>query len=195
VSYGIANDMIACRDRIEYFTYGKHKYFGQDSKNFVNRPLQTSNPNLNALAWGMIATWEVGTIAGLILAAIARVPFLDSPKITARQLTPYMAIGATLIMLVAHIKSRSAQAFLQAAIRRGPTSEHSIIPSEPGKDPIHIVRHYPDLSDKYFGVPKESQAAWEACHVRNSIGYQGIVVGSLVLSVAIIAGRAGLIKL
>lgn len=163
VSYGIANDMIACRDCIEYFTI-EHRYFGQD---LAYRPLLTLNPNLNALAWGMIATWHVCAIAGVILAGIARVPFpILASKITARQLAPCMAIGAALIMLVAHVKSRSAQAAMI-------------------KNPTH----------KYFNVPIEFQAGWEACNIRNSIGYAGIAVGGAALIVAMIASRAGLIKL
>lgn len=77
VSYGIANDMFACRDCIEYFTVG-HRY---DGKELRNRPLKTLNPNLNAIAWGMIATWHVCAIAGSVLALISstysRISFKD----------------------------------------------------------------------------------------------------------------------
>lgn len=70
VSYGITNDMIACRDCIEYFTVG-HVY---DGLHLRRRPLLTLNPTLNALVWGMLATWHVSTIAGCALATVARVP-------------------------------------------------------------------------------------------------------------------------
>lgn len=50
-AYGIINDMIACRDCIEYFTVG-HFY---DGLSLTNRPIQSLNPNLNAIVWGMIA--------------------------------------------------------------------------------------------------------------------------------------------
>lgn len=158
VSYGIANDMIACRDCIEYFTVG-HEYWDP-------RLLFTKDPNLNALAWGMAATWDVCAIAGVILAGVARVPFSNfSSTITARQLAPYMAIGAALIMLVAHVLSRDAQ----AEMIKNPKSK--------------------------YRVPDKMQAGWEACKIRNSIGYIGLALGGPVLVVAMIAGRAGLIKL
>jgi hypothetical protein len=60
VGYGIANDMVACRDCIEYFTVG-HIY---DGTAFRNRALKTLDPNLNAIAWGAIATWHVCAIGG-----------------------------------------------------------------------------------------------------------------------------------
>ncbi|MBA3721892.1 MAG: hypothetical protein H0W88_05780 [Parachlamydiaceae bacterium] len=106
VSYGIANDMIACRDCIEYFTVG-HKYDGLELR---NRPLKTLNPNLNAIVWGMIATWHVCSIAGSFFALIARYPFRGlALKISAVQLAPYLAFGATLTVILAHVNARIAQ--------------------------------------------------------------------------------------
>lgn len=105
VGYGIANDMIGCRDCIEYFTLG-HFY---DELNLENRPLNTLNPTLNAFAWGMIASWRVSLIAGAALALIARLSFFGLPlKITAVQLAPYLFIGAALIIILAHVLSRWA---------------------------------------------------------------------------------------
>jgi len=49
MGYGIANDMVACRDCIEYFTVG-HRYDGIALR---NRPLLTLNPTLNAIAWDL----------------------------------------------------------------------------------------------------------------------------------------------
>jgi hypothetical protein len=163
VSYGIANDMIACRDCIEYFTVG-HLYDGQ---NLRFRPLNTLDPNLNAIAWGAIATWHVCAIAGAFFALIARVPFLGLPlKITAAQLAPYLAIGAALALLVSHVMARVAQVEMAA-------------------NPYY----------KYEGVPLGLQAGWEACNTRNAIGYSSIGIGGTILSVAMIAARAGLFVL
>lgn len=87
VTYGIANDMIACRDCIEYFTAG-HFY---DGKNLKNRPLLTLNPNLNALVWGAVATWWTCVPTAAIFAFLARVPLPGSlPKISAKQLSPFL---------------------------------------------------------------------------------------------------------
>jgi hypothetical protein len=154
VGYGIANDMVACRDCIEYFTVG-HRYDGTELR---NRPLKTLNPTLNAIAWG--------AIAGAILALIARAPIPGLiVKITAAQLTPYLAISAAVTILVAHILSRSAQKEMVA-------------------NPHH----------KYWGVPLNLQAGWEAYNTRNSAGC-AIGLGGLALSVAMVAARIGLIGL
>ena len=106
VGYGIANDMVACRDCIEYFTVG-HRYDGQELR---NRPIKTLNPTLNAFVWGMIATWHVCALAGTILACIARTPFPGlALKISAMQLAPYLAIGAALTIITGHVVSRTSQ--------------------------------------------------------------------------------------
>lgn len=163
VGYGIANDMIACRDCIEYFTVG-HFY---DERNLGNRPLNTLNPTLNAIAWGAIATWHVCTIAGAFFALLARTPFPGlALKITAVQLAPYLAIGAVLAFLVSHVRSRMAQ-------------------KEMAGNPRH----------EYWGVPLNLQAGWEACNVRNLTGYASIGIGGAVLSVAMVAARVGLFVL
>jgi hypothetical protein len=160
VTYGIANDMVACRDCIEYFTLG-HFW---DGRNLEHRPLNTLNPTLNAIAWGAIATWHVCAIAGTFFAFIARTPFAGlALKITAVQLAPYLAIGAAIILLISHIRSRSAQKEMASA-----------------------------PYTKYEGVPTEYQAGWEACNVRNSTGYAALGIGGLILTVAIVAARAGL---
>ena len=163
IGYGIANDMIACRDCIEYFTVG-HIY---DGKNLRNRLLNTLNPNLNALAWGMVATWHVCAIAGVCFALLARLPFRGLVlKITAVQLAPYLAIGTALALLASHVRSRIAQ-------------------KEMADDP-----HY-----KYWGVPLKLQSGWEACNTRNTTGYTSIGIEGAILSIAMIAARAGLFVL
>ncbi|MBS0616364.1 MAG: hypothetical protein JSR58_07435 [Verrucomicrobia bacterium] len=162
VSYGVANDMIACRDCIEYFTVG-HQY---DAQNLRNRPLNTLNPTLNAIAWGMIATWHVCAVAGVVLAAIARTPFPGMAlKITAAQLAPVLIIGALATFVFAHISSRIAQKKMQ--------------------DHPH---------QKYWGVPTEFQAGWEACNIRNSAGYSALAIGGLLLSIGMVAVRAGVLE-
>jgi hypothetical protein len=58
VGYGIINDMMACRDCIEYFTI-QHVY------NPSERLLHSLDPNLNAVAWGAMATWFPCTVVAL----------------------------------------------------------------------------------------------------------------------------------
>ncbi len=157
VAYGITNDMIACRDCIEYFSVG-HFY---DALSLANRPIQSLNPNLNAIVWGMIATWPVCLIAGIALSIIARVPLLGVRlKINAKQIAPYLAIAAALTLTIAHIGSRQAQKLMQ---------------EEP--------------CTKYRDVPLNLQAGWEACNIRNLTGYKALAFGSMVLAIGILAVR------
>src|SRR5690349_1028424 len=72
VLYGIVHDQITARICVEYFTIGHPPVFGTD------------DPTLLGLGWGIIATWWVGAILGVILAAAACVgpwPKLDAQKL------------------------------------------------------------------------------------------------------------------
>ena len=72
VLYGIAHDQITARICVEYFTIGHPPIFATDS------------PTLLALGWGVVATWWVGVLLGLLLAfASLRGP---RPRKTAREL-------------------------------------------------------------------------------------------------------------
>ncbi|PWU16173.1 MAG: hypothetical protein C5B45_01030 [Chlamydiae bacterium] len=156
-AYGIANDMIACRDCIEYFTVG-HFY---DGLNLASRPVQSLNPSLNAIAWGMLATWPVCALAGVILSTIARAPLPGiTLKIKAKQIAPYLAIAAVLTLTIAHIGSRQAQKIMQ-------------------ENPFA----------KYHDVPLDLQAGWEACNIRNLTGYKALALDSMVLAIGILAVR------
>jgi hypothetical protein len=58
--YGIVHDQITARASIEYFTVGHPPVFDTDS------------PTLLGLGWGILATWWVGLLLGIPLAAVAR---------------------------------------------------------------------------------------------------------------------------
>ncbi|WP_197424335.1 hypothetical protein, partial [Sphingomonas sp. CCH9-E2] len=61
VVYGILHDQVTAHLCVEYFTIGHPPVFATDS------------PFLLALGWGVIATWWVGLILGILLALAARV--------------------------------------------------------------------------------------------------------------------------
>jgi len=72
VVYGIAHDQVTARVCVEYFTIGHPPIFATDS------------PTLLALGWGVLATWWVGLLLGLLLAfAALRGP---RPRKSAREL-------------------------------------------------------------------------------------------------------------
>ncbi|MBX9584111.1 MAG: hypothetical protein K2X87_27745 [Gemmataceae bacterium] len=60
VLYGIVHDQVTARVCVEYFTVGHPPVF------------PTADPTLLGLGWGVIATWWVGLVLGLGLAAAAR---------------------------------------------------------------------------------------------------------------------------
>jgi hypothetical protein len=61
VGYGILHDQVTARICVEYFT------------DFHPLIIDTRDPFVLALLWGIIATWWVGLILGFLLAASARI--------------------------------------------------------------------------------------------------------------------------
>ncbi|MEM9075001.1 MAG: hypothetical protein AAGE52_41275 [Myxococcota bacterium] len=64
IAYGVSHDMITAHLCVEYFTIGHPNLLGVDPHH--------ANPAHQALLWGVLATWWVGAIAGLLLAVAAR---------------------------------------------------------------------------------------------------------------------------
>jgi hypothetical protein len=60
VVYGILHDQVTARVCIDYFTVGHLPVF------------DTEDPALLGFGWGIIATWWVGVILGVVLALVAR---------------------------------------------------------------------------------------------------------------------------
>lgn len=72
IAYGIAHDLVTAHLCVEYFTIGHPKV------------IESQEPLALALTWGVLATWLLGLIGGLVLAAAARLgPY---PKRTFRHL-------------------------------------------------------------------------------------------------------------
>lgn len=174
VGYGIANNMIACRECIEFYTIWQ-KYNGE-------RLLSTLNPNLNAIVWGPVASWPVSGIAGSILALVARAPLEKFElKITSAQLLPYFILGAVTTFVVAHLSSRSAHNAMEKRVAK---PDEMVEPEWGMKNRDYF----------YEDVPVEFQSRWAACQQRNSTGYTAIFLGGLALAVAIIYARKGEIR-
>ncbi len=158
IFYGILNDVIACRDCIEYFTVG-HFY---DERHLDHRPVNTLDPNINAIIWGIFATWHFSIVAGVIIGFISNIPFFDTKvTITAIQLLPILGGLVILILIISHVGARIAQGKIEKII----------------------------APNKYRGVPMELQSKWEACNVRNSLGYLCFLVGVILVFIGIIVAR------
>jgi len=60
VVYGIVHDQVTARVCVEYFTIGHYPLF------------DTNDPTLLGIGWGIIATWWVGLLLGIVLAIVSR---------------------------------------------------------------------------------------------------------------------------
>ena len=88
VAYGVSHDLVTTRVCVEYFTVGH------------TPPFPTESPTLLALTFGILATWWVGLIFGLLVAAVTRAG--SWPKFEAADLLPAIACLLT-VMAVASI--------------------------------------------------------------------------------------------
>jgi hypothetical protein len=83
VAYGLAHDQVTARVCVEYFSV------------FHPPVIASDDPTALALVWGVIATWWMGVLLGVPLAAIARAG--APPRLTARDLR--RPIGRLLLVM------------------------------------------------------------------------------------------------
>jgi len=89
VIYGVIHDLITARLCVEYFTIGHPPVFG------------TEDPTLLGLGWGVIATWWVGLILGIALAAACRLG--TWPKLTVSALVRPLRIMLVTVACLAAV--------------------------------------------------------------------------------------------
>ena len=89
VIYGVIHDQITARICVEYFTIGHPPVFGTD------------DPTLLGLGWGVIATWWVGLILGVLLSLSSCVG--SWPKLSASQLVRPLVIMLAVVGILALI--------------------------------------------------------------------------------------------
>ncbi len=89
ITYGIIHDQVTARICVEYFTIGHP------------RIIPTEDPTILGIVWGIVATWWVGAMLGVPLAALARIG--SRPKKTVstllRPITILIACTATFAVL------------------------------------------------------------------------------------------------
>ena len=105
VVYGVVHDQVTARVCVEYFTIGHPPVF------------DTSDPTLLGLGWGVIATWWVGLILGLLLALCARVgswPKLSASDLLRPLVVMLVIVGALAIAagLVGHTQAVHGRVWL-----------------------------------------------------------------------------------
>ncbi len=118
ITYGIVHDQVTVRICIEYFTIGHP------------RIIESEDPTLLALAWGVVATWWVGLPLGLGVASVARLGRL--PKRSAQSLVRPLLIVLAVTEVTSIISGfLGAIAFASGAVRllepiasRVPSDQH-----------------------------------------------------------------------
>jgi hypothetical protein len=170
VSYGIVNDQLACRQCIQYFTVGH--------TSFHKRLLETDNPTLNGVAWGIHATWELGLIAGVALAVAARATKLVA--LSALSLTPVAILVVIGACTYAHIKSKQIEAEWgrpENKERLAQKFDQTIVPNK-GFHSVDLRR-----------IPEDKRAAYMGVGERNRVGYTVMPASGLMMVVGSIAVR------
>ena len=151
VAYGVVHDQITARICVEYFTIGHPPVF------------DTNDPTLLGLGWGVIATWWVGLILGVLLGVASRAGAL--PKFTAARLVRPLAV---MLLVVAGLAGAAGVAGHVAATRRG------VWLLEPMASRVPADRHVAFLTDLW-------------AHLAS---YAGGFLGGIVLCVYVIVRRA-----
>jgi len=149
VLYGLVHDQITARVCVEYFTIGHPKV------------IESHDPTLLALVWGVIATWWAGPLIGIALAVACRAGRL--PRLDARDLLRPTAV----LLLVMGLSAAAAGSYVYSEAMRndsytgGAYAEHF--------DPI--LRE----------IPEDRQAAFEADRWTHETSYDVGFLGGLVL--------------
>lgn len=99
VAYGIVHDQITARICVEYFTIGHP------------RLVESEDPTVLGVVWGVVATWWAGAILGVVLAVAARAG--RRPRVEPRALLRPM-----LILLVVMALAAVAAGFVGGALAR-----------------------------------------------------------------------------
>lgn len=98
ILYGVAHDQVTARVCLEYFTVYHPDVF------------HTQSPTLLALGWGILATWWVSLLLGILLAIAARAG--SSPKAAVVDLAPKV-VRLLMIMALCSLAAGISGYFLQ----------------------------------------------------------------------------------
>ncbi|HYE21462.1 MAG TPA: hypothetical protein VEA69_23645 [Tepidisphaeraceae bacterium] len=151
VVYGIVHDQVTARVCVEYFTIGHAPVF------------DTADPTLLGLGWGVIATWWVGLILGVALAACA---------VAGRR--PVFGAGRLVRPLVVMLLIVGALAAVAGFVGHAAASVRAVWLLEP-------------MASR---VPMEKHAAFLADLWAHSASYIGGFVGGVVLCVYVLVWRS-----
>jgi hypothetical protein len=89
VVYGVLHDQVTARVSVEYFTV------------FHPKVVDSESPTVLGLVWGVLATWWVGLILGVLLAATAR--WGPRPRASARDLARPLVVALGVVGVLATV--------------------------------------------------------------------------------------------
>lgn len=173
VSYGIINDQLACRQCIEYFTVGHtaiHK-----------RLLETDDPTINGIVWGIHATWVLGAVAGAAMAVAAIATGVVVSQIMPI-LVPVIAIGIGAACAYSHYKALQEEEYWKLPENKEELDaqfDGMYIPPNEGFHRVNLDR-----------IPHDKRAAYMGVGKRNEIGYNvmpmlggALLIGEIALGI------------
>ena len=150
IAYGIVHDQVTVRICLEYFSMAHPTI------------LPLTSPTWLALQWGILATWWVGAMLGILLAIAARLG--SRPVLSARSLLYPLLI--LLLCMAASSAAAGATGYLLAK--------------------AHIISLGGELGT---AIPSDKQARFMADWWAHSASYVAGIVGSLILCVKTYARR------
>jgi hypothetical protein len=156
VVYGVLHDQVTARVCVEYFTVAHPLVFGR-----------TEDPTALGLGWGVLATWWVGAILGLLLIAAAR--FGSWPKLDARAL--FRPVAVMMLCVGALALAAGVAGYVLA-----------------GQGAVRLVGRLADA------VPPEKHAAFLADAFAHTASYGGGFVGGAAVCVWAVRRRRRLAR-
>ncbi|CAG8657402.1 21818_t:CDS:1 [Dentiscutata erythropus] len=143
ISYGIVNDLIACRKNLPYFILGHQNY---------QRGLVKSNdPNVVAIAWGIYATKDLAMIFSTIFTIVSLVTGLIGLPFAAFVL-PLIVSTIPFVILGAHLHARKWEKLTQLT--------------------FPFISEYQNNRLEYWLKEQKDINTWYANSARNEYGYR-----------------------
>lgn len=169
VSYGVINDQFACRDCIEYFTVGHHGSH--------KRILETEDPTLNGIVYGIAGSWTHGLVAGTLMAGAAWATNLSViPALP--YIIPAVALIAGTTGLYAHKKSKETEEIWKKPENQKQLDfafNNKLIIPEKGGYPVNLNEIPVEKRAVHAGILERNRIAYKAFSSLGALAVAGIL--------------------